>query len=217
MPSVIFPEPQKKTSALIDNIAINSIKIALSNKIININNNHADSHLYNIYPGEHYRLLKAITEYMNPKVIVEIGTFTGMGVYSMIQGLNKGKIYTYDIVEWNKFETHLEKIYFENGSVTQIIADLSNKNDFILNKDILNSAEMIFLDAPKNVVFEKNFLKFLTELNPVEKRILVIDDIKFMNMIDLWVNIKSPKVDVTSFGHWTGTGLVDISDGIKFW
>ena len=158
-----------------------------------------------------------ITEYMNPKVIVEIGTFTGMGVYSMIQGLNKGKIYTYDIVEWNKFETHLEMVYFDNGSVKQIISDLSNKNNFILNKDILNSAEMIFLDAPKNGVFEKKFLTFLTELNQVEKRILVIDDIKFMNMIDLWVNIKSPKIDLTSFGHWTGTGLVDISDGIKFW
>ena len=34
-------------------------------------------------------------------------------------------------------------------------------------------------------------------------------------MIDLWVSIESPKLDVSSFGHWSGTGLVDISEGLQ--
>ena len=32
-------------------------------------------------------------------------------------------------------------------------------------------------------------------------------------MINLWNSIKSPKMDISSVGHWTGTGLVDISNG----
>ena len=57
----------------------------------------------------------------------------------------------------------------------------------------------------------KQFLK----LEPKTGKLLIMDDIKFINMIDLWRNIKSPKIDLSSFGHWSGTGVVDISDGLK--
>jgi hypothetical protein len=54
------------------------------------------------------------------------------------------------------------------------------------------------------------------KLKPKNNKILIIDDIKFINMIDLWINIESPKIDISSFGHWSGTGIVDISDQVKF-
>ena len=41
---------------------------------------------------------------------------------------------------------------------------------------------------------------------------MIIDDILFVNMIDFWRKIKSPKVEASCFGHWSGTGIVDISD-----
>jgi hypothetical protein len=34
-------------------------------------------------------------------------------------------------------------------------------------------------------------------------------------MVNLWRRIDSPKIDLTSFGHWSGTGLVDISNGLS--
>ena len=34
-------------------------------------------------------------------------------------------------------------------------------------------------------------------------------------MTSLWRSINSPKIDATSFGHWSGTGIVDIKDGLK--
>ena len=34
-------------------------------------------------------------------------------------------------------------------------------------------------------------------------------------MIKLWRSIKSPKFDLTSFGHASGTGIVDISSNIE--
>ena len=44
---------------------------------------------------------------------------------------------------------------------------------------------------------------------------LSLDDIKFYNMLNLWDEIESPKIDLTSLSHWSGTGLVDISDRLK--
>ena len=37
-----------------------------------------DSKYFNVFPGEHYRLLAGFTKIVNPKEILEIGTFTGM-------------------------------------------------------------------------------------------------------------------------------------------
>jgi hypothetical protein len=38
---------------------------------------------------------------------------------------------------------------------------------------------------------------------------LVFDDIRIWNMLRIWREIVRPKLDLTSFGHWTGTGIVD--------
>jgi len=34
-------------------------------------------------------------------------------------------------------------------------------------------------------------------------------------MTNLWASIESPKIDLSPFGHWTGSGLVDISECLK--
>ncbi len=36
----------------------------------------------------------------------------------------------------------------------------------------------------------------------------MFDDIRLMNMVEIWNNLAKPKLDLTSFGHWAGTGLV---------
>lgn len=46
---------------------------------------------------------------------------------------------------------------------------------------------------------------------------MIIDDIRFLNMIDLWSDIASPKLDVTSFADWNGTRIVDVSRGLNFY
>jgi hypothetical protein len=53
----------------------------------------------------------------------------------------------------------------------------------------------------------------------VERRLVTTchgtDDIRFVNMVDNWNAIASPKLDLTSFGHWSGTGLVDLSEPLR--
>ena len=78
-----------------------------------------------------------------------------------------------------------------------------------------NGASLIFLDGPKNGRFEGQLLQHLTGLEPLPGRLLVVDDIRFVNMIDFWTSIASPKLDLTSFGHWSGTGLVDLSSPLQ--
>jgi len=37
---------------------------------------------------------------------------------------------------------------------------------------------------------------------------VLFDDIRLWNMLDIWRSIDFPKLDLTSFGHWSGTGVV---------
>jgi hypothetical protein len=39
--------------------------------------------------------------------------------------------------------------------------------------------------------------------------VVMFDDIRLWNMLPFWQEIDRPKLDLTSFGHWSGTGLVD--------
>ena len=149
---------------------------------------------------------------MSPENVVEIGTSTGMSSKAILQGLDRGKLITFDLLPWNQFNTHLNESLFK-GNFAQILLDLSIEKNFNAQKLLLDAANYIFIDGPKDSVFEYKFAQLLIKLEKKKNKILIFDDIKFVNMIDLWRSIKSPKLDITSFGHWSGTGIVDISDG----
>ena len=72
------------------------------------------------------------------------------------------------------------------------------------------------MDAPKNDKFEYTMATKFAKLECKDNKLLILDDIQFVNMIDFWRSIKSPKVDASAFGHFSGTGIVDISNGFKF-
>ena len=214
-PGIIYsPNEIKPNDFLIDLIA-KSATMAWAIEIDNVNPTLDDGVYCNIYPGEHYRLLKAITKILNPKTIVEIGTYTGMGARALMQGQAEGRVYTYDIFPWTHFENHLTQKDFDDQKVVQILSDLSNETEFENNVSLLNKAEIIFIDGPKDGKFEYQLLKLLGRLDPKENKLLIMDDIHFVNMIDLWISIQSPKLDASSLGHWSGTGLVDISQALR--
>ena len=49
--------------------------------------------------------------------MVEIGTYTGMGSVALMQGQEKGILYTFDVLPWDEFQTHLTKRYFEKNEI----------------------------------------------------------------------------------------------------
>ena len=193
-------------------LAANAAKIA-SNLRIENTGNHSDSHWFNTFPGEHYRILAGLLIELKPKNIIDIGTHTGMSSRIMLD-FSSAQVETFDIIHWKKLSTHLTEDDF-TSRLTQHLVDLSVETAFDQHIDMLDNADLIFCDAPKDGVFEYEFLALLnnTELDRQE-RYLVLDDIKFLNMAPLWRQIASPKFDLTSFGHWSGTGIVDISNGL---
>lgn len=169
-------------------------------------------YLLDIWPGEHYRLLAGFIKTIKPKLVIEIGTATGLSTLALLKFLpSNSMLITFDIISWQTIpEAILKEEDFKDGSLEQRIGDLADPNTFSNNKDILEKADLIFCDGPKDCMFEQTFLDNMGKLNFANSPLLILDDIKIWNMLKIWRNIKKPKLDLSSFGHWAGTGLVDL-------
>ena len=88
-PSIIYSlQKEPVLNEFIFNLFKNASNFAFSEKIKNINNKLKDSQFYNTFPGSHYRILNGIVKCLNPRLIVEIGTYTGMGTFALSQNLS---------------------------------------------------------------------------------------------------------------------------------
>ena len=185
---------------------------------LNLNENERlnDSRFYNIFPGEHYRLLAALVKSCQPKEIIDIGTYTGMSSRVLLDASPSARVATFDLISWDAFDSHLDEKDFSSGRLKQALSDLSDPLVFEQNVVQIGNADIIFCDAPKDGSFEYKFLSNLSKAGLHRKpRLLILDDIQFLNMKNAWSGIRSPKFDATCFGHWSGTGIVDISNGLE--
>lgn len=164
-----------------------------------------------VWPGEHYRLLAALVKLLQPRRVVEVGTFRGLSALALKNFLPAaGKIVTFDIVPWDSLsDTCLEREDFEDGRLQQQIGDLSDAAVFELHRKVIQETELLFIDGPKDGVFERKLLRHLETIDFQKPLLVVMDDIRFWNMLATWQDIARPKLDLTSFGHWSGTGLVE--------
>ncbi len=163
-----------------------------------------------IYPGEHYKLLAAIVKKIKPRVVVELGTHLGYSALCMKKFMPPGAVlYTFDVVPWEDFEdTILTERDFESGLV-QFTDDLTIPQSIVKHQAMLEEADIIFIDALKDGKQEYLFLQNLSKVKFKKKCYFIFDDIRLWNMLDIWYNLDRPKIDLTSFGHWSGTGLVE--------
>ena len=76
--------------------------------------------------------------------------------------------------------------------------------------ETLRSAEFVFVDAKHDGKQERRFLRAFEE-GLAAGPIVMFDDIRLWKLLAVWREITRPKLDLTSFGHWAGTGLVDYS------
>ena len=104
------------------------------------------------------RLLAILSKMINPKNILEIGTFTGYATLCLAEGLSKeGKITTLDI---NEELSYLPKKYFKES-------EYSNQIDFQLKdaKAFLKETEaffdFVFIDADK-----ENYVEYFNLIKP---------------------------------------------------
>ena len=73
---------------------------------------------------------------------------------------------------------------------------------------LLEQADIIFIDAAKDGICEPRLIENLRRVSFKTPPLVIFDDIRLRNMLRVWREISAPKLDVTSFGHRSGTGLV---------
>ena len=117
------------------------------------------------------RLLSILSHIVQPKNVLEIGTFTGYAALSMAEGLPKdGKIYT---IDKNEDLAYIPKKYFAES-------DFKDQIEFILGyakeeiKKLDKVWDLIFIDADK-----ESYLEYLKLIKPNLRSgsIILIDNV----------------------------------------
>jgi hypothetical protein len=203
-------EPGPPTPELID-LALKGVREAMGVDFSDLSGRITSGVRYpDVWPGEHYKLLAGFIKLLAPKLVIEIGTATGMSALAMKKFLPQdGRLVTYDVIDWHEYPEHLlTEDDFKDGRLSQLLVDLSDPAGFESQIPTLRHADLIFVDAAKDGEQEQRFLNHF-EKCPFEKAPLVIfDDVRLWNMLKIWRQITRPKLDLTSFGHWSGTGLI---------
>ena len=165
----------------------------------------------NIWPGEHYKLLAGLVLTLQPKIAIEIGTASGLSILSLKKYMPRNsKLVTFDVFPWEDDENSiLKKEDFEKGKLFQYVEDLSDDEIFKKHTSLFENAELIFIDAIHDGDFENNLMEKFKSISFKNPPYIVLDDIRVWKMLKMWRDIKHPKLDITSFGHWSGTGIVE--------
>lgn len=107
------------------------------------------------------RLLTIISKMMNPKNVLEIGTFTGYATLCLTEGLSsEGKITTLDV---NEDLAYLPRKYFSESKFSrQIDFQIQDAKEFLRNTDEV--FDLIFIDADK-----ENYAEYFRLIKPKTK------------------------------------------------
>lgn len=160
------------------------------------------------WPGEHYRLLPALCDAAGARRVIEIGTWKGLSAAAFLASPTVDHVDTFDIVPWKEIQGSVLTDDDFGTRLTQHVSDLGDPNMFARYEQLFTSADLIFADGPKDGAFEASFLNRVLEVAPNQRQLILLDDIRLMTMVRLWRSLPAPKLDLTSFGHWSGTGLL---------
>ncbi|WP_265428604.1 O-methyltransferase [Chryseobacterium sp. YIM B08800] len=107
------------------------------------------------------RLLTIISKMLNPKNVLEIGTFTGYATLCLTEGLSpEGKITTLDV---NEDLAYLPRKYFSESKFSnQIDFQIQDAKEFLRNTDEV--FDLVFIDADK-----ENYAEYFRLIKPKTK------------------------------------------------
>lgn len=98
------------------------------------------------------RLIKLLGLMIQPKLVVELGTFTGYSTICWAEALpNDGKIITVDV---NEELVPIQQKYFERAGVANKITAIVGNGMEVLAELEDNSVDVLFIDANKNQYLE---------------------------------------------------------------
>lgn len=149
---------------------------------------------------EHYTLLSHLSwQLERNETVVDVGTFLGFSALALSHN-QTAKVVTYDLEskipkDIDMFTPlHRKNIEFRIGDVLKDLPELIQ-------------SPFMFLDTNHDGGFEREFLAKLEHLK--FKGILFCDDIHLNDAMKMfWQSVTLPKMDLTSVGHWSGTGAI---------
>ncbi len=154
---------------------------------------------FNLEAGnEHYRLLYHFSWQMpNQSTIIDIGTSMGHSALALSANPNI-RVITYDISDGYVLPNHSIK-QKEN-------IEIRIKN-CLEDIPLLLQSPFIMLDTFHDGIFERQLITTL--INNNYNGIVVCDDI-YLNkeMVDFWNWVSLRKMDISIYGHWSGTGAI---------
>lgn len=193
-----------------------------------INNNYLDNlpleNLYKFCTGiskkyfllnsgqEPYRLLYYFASLFNDSIIIDLGTSNGASAIALSHN-KTNQIFSFDISD------RCQTSFLQNENKFENMPSFSNV-DFIVTEDfrkylgIILKAPFIYLDIAHDGIWENILLELLVKYN--YKGIMIMDDIhEFPEMKKIWNSLSFNKLDLTKYGHWSGTGLIDFNSNLQ--
>lgn len=162
------------------------------------------------WPGEHYRLLTALVSVLRPSLVIDVGTFQGHSALALLAGSETTRVITYDVLPASEIAGSILKAEdLQDGRIEQRVGDLSDPGFLATQWEALRSADLLFVDGPKDGRFEYVFRDLVLPGLTDRRRVLVFDDIRLLPMVELWRSLPYGRLDATSLGHWSGTGLLE--------
>lgn len=154
---------------------------------------------------EHYKVLAYLaSQCSDGDTVYDIGTYVGMSAIALATN-EKVDVITYDIFN-----------HFDNPTIKQHVHSIKNiefrLGDCLGDLEELSKATLIVLDIePHDGVEEMKIIEALKEAG--FRGICVCDDI-YVNegMKQFWGAVPLKKVDITQYGHWSGTGVIVFDD-----
>jgi hypothetical protein len=159
--------------------------------------------VFNRPPGqEHYHLLQKLSSEINGKEIFDIGTW--MGASALALASNKANtVHSFDLVHSHPIPSRQNIVYH----LANIVNDTPERQAW---KDRILASPLIFLDIdPHEGKDEYIFYEWLRDNQYVGR--VICDDIHHFEGMrnNFWSKIPDEfKTDLTSQGHWSGTGMI---------
>ena len=171
-----------------------------------------DKAFYDLKSGiNEYRLYSYLSQLFDNITILDIGTFTGRSAVALSHNITNNVI-SYNVI--NQINNNNHKIYTKSNiefKVKNILDDLDS--------DFIENVKIIILDIDHFYINELKILNKLKELN--YSGLILLDDIHHPSprenkcMQKLWNDITDRKIDITKYGHASGTGLINLSKDIN--
>lgn len=172
---------------ILDNLDMSQFQI--------INNQEYQNYYVDKSSKEHYRLLTHISNSFNGETFVDVGTLKGSSALALSTN-NSNKVFSFNLTNQLELNTIPQNVEFIIDNVINGQYDTT-----------LLSSKFILLDTFHDGGFELEFLNYLKNIN--YSGVLILDDIHLNNeMKSFWENINEDKLDISTIGHSSGTGVV---------